>query len=373
MDFKFLALHIQPLGRRKMRRLIAVALGLFVALSVAIPASAATSVDTIVGALQKAPVFVVDGTEGTTSDTAAALTGKLDDGDNIVIVMLPADETLSVEDVNALAQKISNGLKDERIVGIAVGAQFAGAASMLPTGTANDLMNRADTVSTSSVETLITFIRNVHDWQRSNPDYIPTPKPEKAVSAVPVWPFIVGAVVILVTITLVVFLTTRRRIRGRVHYTAPGNLNDPVRSMMDYRKRLERDRYWDTYSPPINAARKESVERMFVAIDATCRYTEAYFKRFASEKKNDGTLTIFNNQLELAQKVVKDYVYTYENAEFVDNPIQVMKRGHDAIEGLAETILSSIKKGNNDRLMDYKVSTNILDAQRYKDPRSSNR
>ena len=355
-----------------MRRLIAVALGLFVALSVAIPASAATSVDTIVGALQKAPVFVVDGTEGTTSDTAATLTGKLSDGDNIVIVMLPADETLSVEDVNALTQKISNGLKGERIVGIAVGAQFAGAASMLPSGTAADLMNRAQTVSTNSVETLTTFIRNVHDWQKNNPDYIPTPKPEKAESGVPVWPFIVGGV-LLVTIMLVIFLTTRRRIRGRVHYTAPGNLNDPVRSMMEYRKRLERDRYWDTYSPSINAARRESVERMFVAIDATCRYTEAYFKRFASEKKNSGTLVIFNNQLELAQKVVKDYVYTYENSEFVDNPIQVMKRGHDAIEGLAETILSSIKKGNNDRLMDYKVSTNILDANRYKDPRSSNR
>ena len=352
-----------------MRRLIAVAFGIFVALSVAIPASAASNVDTIVGALQEAPVYVDDGAEGATSDTAATLLSKLYDDDNVVIVMLPADETLATEDVNALAQKISNDLKDERIVGIAVGSQFAGAASILPSGTANDLMKRAETVSTNSAETLITFIRNVHDWQKSNPDYMAAPEPAKAESAAPVWPFMIIGVSLVVTMS-VLFLYTRRRIRGRVHYTAPGNLNDPVRSMMDNRKHLETERYWDNFSPTVNAARRDSVGRMSAAIDATCRYTEAYFKRFASEKKNSDTLTIFNNQLELAQKVVKDYVYTYENHEFIEDPIEVMKRGHDAIEGLAETILSSIKKGNNDRLMDYKVSTNILDAQRYKDPKS---
>jgi len=357
-----------------MRRLIAVAFGLFVALSVAIPASAATSVDTIVGALQKAPVFVVDGTEGTTSDTAATLTGKLDDGDNIVIVMLPADETLSVEDVNALAQKISNGLKDERIVGISVGAQFAGAASILPTGTANDLMNRADTVSTSSAETLITFIRNVHDWQRSNPDYMPAPTPGKAESASPVWPFVAifAGITILIAIAWIVMVrkTARRRIRARVHYTAPGNLNDPVKSMMNHREQLEdlKDVFWDDYNPQFNVVRKESIERMSAAIDLVCRHTEAYFKMFPAEKKSADTISLFDKQLERAQQVVEKYVYACKNHEYVEQPLDLMKRGHESIEGLSTVILSSIKKGNNDLLMGYKVNTNILSADSYRSP-----
>ncbi len=334
-----------------MRRLIAVALGLVTALSVAMPASAASNADDIVGALKKAPVYVVSGTEGTTSDTVGTLTSKLYKDDNIVLAMLPADPSITQDDVTLLAQQVSNGLKGKRIVGIAVGTQFAGVTSMMPSGTASDLMNRAQTVSTNSVETLITFVRNVHDWQSQNPQYVPASKPAKATSgSFPWFLIVIGALLAVLIAIFIIF--NRRRIRSRVHYTAPGEMNDPVEKMMKLREHLRDD------------------EAMYNAIDEVCRYTEAYFKRFTSEKRNSDTVTLFSNQLELARKVVEDYVYTYEDSQYVDEPEVVLKRGLDSIQGLAETILISIKKGNNDRLMDYKVNTNILNAQRTRNIKS---
>jgi hypothetical protein len=334
-----------------MRRLMVVVLGVFVALSVATPASATTNVDAITSALQKAPVYIDQATEGTTPDTAGTLTTMLNGNDNVVLVMLPADTSLTQEDVNALAQKISSGLKSQRIVGISVGAQFAGAASIMPSGVASDLMHRAAVVSTDSVETLGTFVRNVHDWQTSNPSYVPVLKPAKASGPGFPWWIVIGGI-LLVMILLVILIINRRRIRSQVHYTAPGGLNDPVEKMMKLRERLSNH------------------DDMYDAIDLLCRYTEAYFKRFTPEKKSPATITAFSNQLELAQKVVEAYADVRKDPQYYDDPQKVMSRGVDSIQGLADTVLASIKKGNADRLMDYNVSTNILDAQRYKDPNS---
>lgn len=331
-----------------MKRLIVVALGVFVALSAAAPASATTNTSTVVGALQKAPVYIAQGTEGTDSGTATTLEEKLRDDDNIVLAMLPDNSKLTQENVDALAKKISNGLKGKRIVGIAVGTQFAGAATILPSGTAADLMERASTVSTNSVETLVTFVRNVHDWQQANPQPTPVSKPAKGNDSGFALLIVIG---VLVTLIIAVFtFLHNRRIRTRVHYTAPGGLNDPIKAMMRLREHLS------------------SNDGMYSAIDTLCRYTEAYFKRFTSEKKSSSTVMAFNNQLELAQKVVEAYVDVRENPQYYYDPSGVMKRGADSIKGLADTVLASIKKGNADRLMDYNVSTNILDAQRYKNP-----
>lgn len=333
-----------------MRRLIAVILGIFVALCVATPANAATHVDTIIGALQKAPVYVEQGTEGTTATTAADLKGKLLKDDTVVLVMLPADATFTQSDVDALAQQISNGLKGERIVGIAVGAQFAGAASSLPSGTADDLMSRAVTVSTNSVETLVTYVRNVHDWMDAHPEAIAKPKPTKVKGAPILWGGIGGGILSVLTF-VVISLVNRRRIRSKVHYTAPAGLNDPVQTMMRIRERLRGDTV------------------MYDAIELVCRYTEAYFKRFTSEKKESATLRLFNSQLKMAVDVIESYDYVYHNQEYVDEPQKFLEQGRDSIRGLAETILASIKKGNNGLLMDYKVKSGILDAQRYKNPK----
>ena len=333
-----------------MKRFIAVALGLIVALSVAIPAAAAATANDIVGALKEAPVYITSGTEGTNSDTAPSLMSKLYENDNIVLVMLPEDSMVVQEDVNELARKISDGLKNEKIVGLAIGTQFAGVASILPSGTATELMNRAKTVSTNSVETLSTFVRNVHDWQSAHPEQVATPKPSKAdePDAFKPWPFAAGFAIGTVIGVIILVNLNRRRVRKRVHYTAPAELNNPVRELMRSREQLREN------------------DQMRAAIDLVCRYTETYFKRFPAEKKSTDAIKLFNNKLELAQKVVVEYVYTSKNRDFVTDADDLLARGLESIQGLAETILTSIKDRNNDRLMDYKVNTNILNAQRYR-------
>jgi hypothetical protein len=129
-----------------------------------------------VEALKKSPVFVYPGTEGTDSTTEAKLRARLNNNDNIVLVMLPMDG-LKGTDIDTIVKSLSNGLHDERIIGLAVGDQVVGYAPTLPPLVAEDQMNRADTMATDPITALGTFTWNIHEWQKANPQPSPTPKP----------------------------------------------------------------------------------------------------------------------------------------------------------------------------------------------------
>ena len=335
-----------------MRLLMAAAFSLVAAVNAVTFASAVPNANDIIEALQNAPVYVADGTEGTNPDTAGVLLEQLRDNDQVVLVMLPEDPSLTPETLNALTEKISDGLNDERIIGITVGDQFDATASILPSGTADELMKRADTVSTNAVETLITFARNVHDWQRLNPDLVAPPADPADAGAWMVW-LIGGGVVVIISTVIAVVMINRRRIRSTVHYTAPSGLNDYVTRLMRLRENLDAQ---DT--------------RMRHAIEMVCKHTEAYFKRFTAEKRVPLTVKAFERHLDRAEQVITEYTYASKNPDYVDDSKLVIDDGVQSMEALADIILDSIKRGNNKQLMDYKVITTVLKADGQRDTRS---
>ena len=109
---------------------------------------------------------------------------------------------------------------------------------------------------------------------------------------------------------------------------------------------------------------------MAQAINDVCRYTEAYFKRIPAEKRNSATVKQFEHHLSLAEKVVETHIDAAQHPDFYDGAEMVLAKSTQTIEGLAETIVSSIRQRSNERLMDYEVNARILDAQKYRNPKS---
>jgi hypothetical protein len=149
--------------------------------------SAPNYVSDAIEALKTSAVYVAPDTPGTDYNTTAELKVFLKDGDNIVLVMLPA-EALEGTDIYALVKAISTELDNQKIVGLAVGREVIGYAPNLPTSVASDLMDRAGSVSNNDpITTLVTFSRNVRLWSQRNPQptSTPTPAPTKTPKPTP--------------------------------------------------------------------------------------------------------------------------------------------------------------------------------------------
>jgi hypothetical protein len=102
---------------------IRLALTVLVAVSifmVATPAHADT-IDDAAAALKHASVYVATGADVDSSDTAGHLKKQLNDGDNVVIAMLPAD----AGDPVAAASKIEAATGHKYIVAVTIGNQTA--------------------------------------------------------------------------------------------------------------------------------------------------------------------------------------------------------------------------------------------------------
>lgn len=127
-------------------------------------------------ALQHVPVYVAPGTEGTDNYTAGKLQTRLNSDDNIVLVMLPAAAETEA-DISTLANRLSEKLGNQRIIGLSVDKKVVGFAPSLPVDVADDQMKRAASVSNDPVTALTTFVQNMHLWQIGQPKPKPTPTP----------------------------------------------------------------------------------------------------------------------------------------------------------------------------------------------------
>jgi hypothetical protein len=334
------------------RRLVCVVLGLSAAFTVATPVYAAPSPDVndIIEALQESPVYVAEGADGTNSDTAAMLEAQLNDADNIVIVMLPSDEVATAEEADVLADQIARELDDGSIVAVAAGDSYGADGDILPAGTADQLMHNADTVSQSTIDTIGTFIRNVHDWVRMNPTEV-APLPEVAAAGPDLtWLlFVVGGIAALGTGGVLAISFARRRTHKKVRYSAPGELNADIRGLTNLIPRIP-----------------DRSGLMARAIHDVCRHTEAFFTRLSSKRRDDAAIEAFRNHLARARRVIDVYIDVQRNSEYFDEPDKVREEALVAIQNLAESIRTSVKRNNREMMLEFTVNTKVLDAERHR-------
>lgn len=309
-------------------------------------------------ALKSAPVYVAPGTEGTDYDTAGELQDMLNSGDNIVLVMLPT-EALSGTDIYSLAKALSGKLYDQKIIGLAVGREVIGYSPSLPSGVAGDMMKRADSVSNDSVTALRTFAQNIHLWQADHQRVEPTPTAVPTPTPVPQSPqerqrtqtiigLVFGAIVVIGIAVL--FFKIRATLIAKemeegTHFDAP----NPVKDLL----------------VKIAKEREQINDRDFQQIVLQlCVDVERYFLKSSNDVRKDSLF--FHERLNEVDQVLTKYIDVQQSPRYYTDPKGEMKRGKDSIGDFSQYVLDSIRRGTAADLLDYKVNTNILQAQRYR-------
>lgn len=315
----------------------------------------------IVQALQRAPVYVAPGTEGTDGDTAAKLQARLTKDDNIVLVMLPAAAEKDLgTDIASTASRLSEMLGNRRIIGLAVGRKVAGFAPYLPPGVASDQMKRAESVSNDSVTALGTFVQNMHIWQRENsqqkppptptptPMPTPTPAPKSSQQGSFSWVLVLAVIGVAITVSAMwryAASSTRQPDEVRIKFDAPRRVSELLTKIALMRSKV-------------------NDEQLQEAITQICKDSEIYFAKYCSEPGKDALL--FETHLHNIFNVLTKYVEVQNFERYYDNPTNAMQQGKEAIKNFAMYVLNSCKRGSAARLLDYTVDTQILSAQRYR-------
>lgn len=312
----------------------------------------------VVEALRQSPVYVQPGTEGTNSDTAGVLLRQIQEGDYVVIVMLPADASLDTdEELQALARQIDESLGGQTIIGLSAGDQVIAYSAILPAGEASDQMQRATTVSTNTSETMSTFIRNIHSLQVRIPEVVQLPPGSSPVQtgSVPLAPIgfgfgLLGAIIL--AIALVAQRRRAKRLRNPVDSvklkSAPNEVRDVLNQILKLRERIT----------------SREVRDILTLI---CQDTEAYFSRNSTREgvplRDDAE--VFEDHLESLRNVVERYIDVQDNPRYFEQPKQLMEQGEDALNGFMEFALNNVRRGSRKELTSYTVDTKILSAQRH--------
>lgn len=346
--------HPSAHERGIVKRIMLVMVAVVVAIFMAQPANATTYATFAIHVLKKTPVYVAVGTESTDSTTAGQLKDQLNKGDNINLVMLPSKAATTETQALSIAKAISKGVGKDKIIGLSVGdgSTFVAYAPSLPSGTPAELMQHAVTVSTTSSETLITFVRNVHDWQTENPQAATPAHKAKSAPVGLILLIVLGCALLatgLVFTLYYIWRYLRRRIKDEVKYNSPHDVNQLIKQLMNKRNRITDD-------------------RMNNAVLSVCLYTEKYFSVFGPGKRNNSTeLQSIERNLASAVKIVDKFIeVSKDKDEFYDDRRAILALLNEANESFAASLLKSIRSGNKQAMIEYEFDTNVLNGSLYR-------
>jgi len=315
-------------------------------------AQAAGYLEATTAALKSSLVYVAPGIPGTSSDTASTLQQQLNEGDNIALVMLPQEALAETGDIQTFAKKLDDATAHKRILGLAIGTKLIGYSSLLPASTASDLMDRAVSVSTSVPESLGTFVRNVHSWQRQHPNE-PAAKPpartQKKPSGFP-W----GVIIIAAIIGSILAALARYALRDSSSTNEEENIEfhatpRQVRELLEQILRLR--------------TQIDDSELLRDTITQLCRDSEAYFRRIENAMHE---VDAFKAHLEEIQRVLIKYIDVQNNKRYYSRWTEYMEQGRNSVSDFADFLLARIRRESELSMTDYYVDTKILAAQKYR-------
>jgi hypothetical protein len=314
---------------------------------VATPAHADT-IDDAAAALKHASVYVATGADVDSSDTAGHLKKQLNDGDNVVIAMLPAD----AGDPVAAASKIEAATGHKYIVAVTIGNQTATASDVMDTDVTQDLMSRAASVSTSTTETMVTFIQNVHSWQAQHPKAKASNPASKKDDGTALY-VLVGVLVLLVGAAVVIIRILRPRVRQWDDFSsAPTDVRRKLQSIRSQREKI-------------------TDPQMGLLVERICRDTNEYYRRSNTKFDEDSGVT---DLLRNVGEVLRSYIQVQEDIRqgqsyyyAPDNPRDLLQQHYDGIADFAEFIRQGIRRGIALRLEDFSFNNDMLRTVRNPD------
>lgn len=284
------------------------------------------------------------------------LNGYLTKDDSIIIAMWPAGaKAPAPAELSELARRIDDQTGNKYIIGLSVGDKVVGHSSVLPPGIAADQMMRAKNVSTTTVETHFTFITNIQAWLHQNPAVtLPPPDPLPSENTSPVegiyfpWEGMLGGVA--ATGALLWFFRRRNKVvQGKNEEVPFAGIPQDVRELLGRVMELRRS---------VNDTELQAT------IEQACGDTHQYFRRNTEPEFVKSDAEQFCGHLESVRQVLERYIDVQGHPRYYSDPEAAMQQGHEAIEGFADFVLQSIRRGTSARLVMYTVQTDILSAQR---------
>jgi hypothetical protein len=301
----------------------------------------------VVDGLKQSPVYIVAGTEGTDGNTAANLVGQMNDDDNIILVMLPASASSFDGGSLGFAKVLSSHVGPKKIIGLTVGDEAVAYAPQMPEGVPADLMNRAASVSTNNVETLGTFVRNVHLWQSEHPEAKttgPSQSEDKGNNLLGIILMLLGGALLACGVALRAQQRSRQSGEARKHFKAPDKVADQLERIAHLREQV--------HDPEFQSA-----------LFNICNDLERYFLRYSSNKSRD-TVT-FAEHLKGVISVLEKYIEVQDHPRYYNDPSATLERGKKSVCDFGDFVITSIRNGNDADLLNYKVDTKILGAKKY--------
>lgn len=330
-------------------RCIAKAVALAAVLALMVPSIilAADYIKDAAEVLKHSPVYVAPGTEETDNDTAGKLQARLEGNDNIVLVMLPFAAKAELDaDISTIANRLSQELKNQRIIGLAVGDEVVGYAPTLPAGVAADQMRRAKSVSNDPLTALGTFAQNMHLWQREHPQPKPAPFEPPSSGGIPwfVW-LLISLLVVGVAIALIARWVGRSYTPSteRSRFRVPDQVEDPLEAIM--RKRGQ--------------VRDQGLQSVLYQLGVD---VEKYFQLSSKDEKRDALF--FRDRLVEVTQVLDKYLDVQDNPRYYNNPNSLLQEGKEGLTEFSEWVLVSIRRGTDEDLSDYRLNTSIMQARR---------
>jgi hypothetical protein len=318
------------------------------------PAHAA-DVSAVVTALHQSRVYVAPGTTIKANESASIM-DRLNSHDGLYVAIFPA----GIDKPDALSAGISQALGGKNVVMVVVGNDSAMTSTLLPLADATVALSNAQSVSSNPVDTAITFVDNVHDYQTKHPEAIvktmpkATPKGGTKGSGSSNPRTIWGVACIWLIVLVIVWGTssTIKRRRRR-----PVRLPDPPGKIPSLVGGIRRQ-----LSGIDDVRVSTGLEKALVNLS----------QLFIRLKKNvdEHQITLATNayvdRLETLARVVDRYTDVQNTRElgYYRNPDMAMQHGREAFQGFADHVLTAIQDANEGKLTEFEVDTRLLRTTR---------
>ena len=124
------------------------------------------------------------------------------------------------------------------------------------------------------------------------------------------------------------------------------------------------DQIKDLLSEIVREREKVNDPELKAVISQMFLYIEKYFQSSGKDKVREALF--FKDHLTEVAQVLEKYIEIQNNRHYYNDPKTELRKGKESIIEFSQYVLSSIRRGNADDLIDYTVNTNILRAQHYR-------
>lgn len=312
-----------------------------------VPAFASVPAGTVATALTTS-LYYVEPDQPDFNDTAgASLAAQLQKNDGVKLALVSNDTVAQyggspLEYAKQVVEQYPHDAQTNAIILVVVTpAKVDVYSSALAESVAQDLMNRARSVSVDWHDTVVTFIQNLHEWEQKHPEFSVVPsdaaktRTNTGSSAPTMWIVIGIGLVVMAAAAIVVEI---RRTQD--------SLDQVTRSFNAMRDTVDDDEMKHTLSKIVSEVGRYQKAR---------RSRKTRQGNFSKEGKK-----LLLQKLQVGLDVAAKYVEIQNEPDYYDNPSKLLSDGQKSLESLANAVAQVVREDPNFDLESFYTKVEFL-------------